>query len=71
MNFNQVWYSVNYTTPFPTATLNLQISIRMNAVVSGAISPAMRNISRTGFQVVGDHVQDTSSGDMHWMAIGY
>ena len=70
---NQTFYNINFPVGFPFATLNISATISANNIVGGSIAPMVKkgSITKTSFQVAGDHATEIATGDIYWLAIGY
>lgn len=71
VSLNQTYHSVIFPKPFPNEVLNIQATIHRSGTISGTVAPVVRNMSETGFEVAGDHDTQTSTGDIHWFAVGH
>ena len=70
VSLNQAFHDVNFPTSFSSNSVTVNATIVMGDSVSGSIAPVIRNVSKTSFQVAGDHVFQASSGDIMWIAFG-
>ncbi len=72
VQLNQSFHNVTFPIQFPNAVYNILASISMTNIVSGSISTVIRKgqITLSGFPVAGDNAQQTSVGDIYWLAIG-
>lgn len=70
VNLNQTFYSVTYPIAFPTNALNVQATVSYLTFVTGSLNSVVKDITKIGFSVGGDHTSDTRTGDIYWFAIG-
>ena len=68
---NQTFNTVTFPMAFPGACRNVQATIHRGSAISGTVATVVRNVSTTGCQIAGDHDTNTSTGNIHWFAIGF
>ena len=68
---NQTFHSVTFPIAFPNNALNVSATLGRNTALNGTAATLVRNLSRTGVQIAGDHVSAASTGDFYWFAVGH
>ena len=70
VSLNQTYHTVTWPTAFGVACDNVTASIHRDSVITGTVATLIKSITTTGCEIAGDQDTNTSTGDIHWQAIG-
>jgi len=69
VDFDSNEQTIDLNISFPNNCFNVTANVSMGKI-SGAIGLYVKSVDTDSFVIVGDHTDDTASGDMFWFAVG-
>ena len=70
VSLDQTFHLVSLPMTFPNSIFNVTATISYNSTVNGSIGTVVKGLSSTGFYVMGDHSDQTTTGNIYWQALG-
>jgi microcystin-dependent protein len=68
-NFNQTWNITPFNIPFNNVYI-VNATLSFDTAASGSVGTVIKNITKTSFEIMGDHTSDVKVGNVYWFAIG-
>jgi hypothetical protein len=71
ISLDETFHLVNLPLTFPNSIFNVTTTSSYVSSISGSINTVVKELSTTGFYVMGDYSAVSATGDIYWQALGF